>query len=74
MLILIRIIGEEGGVLTEDYQDNFFSKTKKSNKTRLSDIDKNTIQALNKMDMSYNPASLNYINEKFKDMTLEDKL
>ena len=70
MLILIRIIGEEGGVLTEDYQDNLFSKTKKSNKTRLSDIDKNTIQALNKMDTSYNPASLNYIDDKFKNMMI----
>ena len=24
------------------------------------------------MDMSYNPSSLNYINDKFKDMMIED--
>ena len=36
------------------------------------DIDKNVIQALKKIYTSYNPDSLNYINRKFKDITLED--
>ena len=31
----------------------------------------NEIISLKKLDTSYNPASLNYINEKFKDMTSE---
>ena len=33
---------------------------------------KSVIWSLNKLDLSYNPDSINYINEKFKDMTLED--
>ena len=37
-------------------------------------MDKNATQSLKKLDMSYNPFSLNYINDKFKDMTLEDIL
>ena len=35
------------------------------------DIDKNVIQELKKLDTSYNPDSLNFINNKFKYMTLE---
>ena len=36
------------------------------------DIDKNFIQVLKKLDTPYNPAYINYINDKFKDMMLED--
>ena len=35
-------------------------------------MDKNVIQAFKKLDISYNPASLNYINETFKDIMLEN--
>ena len=34
-------------------------------------MDQNVIQALKKMDTSYNPDCLNYINDKFNNMTLE---
>ena len=34
-------------------------------------MDKNIIRALKKMDTSYNPASLNYINDKFNYLLLE---
>ena len=34
-------------------------------------IDKKVIQSLKKLDTSYNPASLNYIHYKFKDMKIE---
>ena len=36
------------------------------------EIDKNFIQALKKLNMPYNTASLNYINDKFNNMKLED--
>ena len=36
------------------------------------DIDKNIIQALKKLDTSYNPDYIDYINDKFKDMMIED--
>ena len=36
------------------------------------DVDQNVIWSLNKLNTSYNPASLNYINYKFKNMMLED--
>ena len=36
------------------------------------DIDNKIIQALKKLDLSYNTDSLNHINYKFKDMILED--
>ena len=35
-------------------------------------MDKNIILALNKLYKSYNISSLNYINDKFKHMKLED--
>ena len=34
------------------------------------DIDRNIIRALKKLGISYNLASLNYINNKIKEMTL----
>ena len=34
---------------------------------------KNIVRSLKKLDTSYSPAYLNYINEKFKDMMLENK-
>ena len=37
------------------------------------DIDKNFIRSLKKLDTSYNPAYINYINDKIKDMMLEEK-
>ena len=36
-------------------------------------MEKNIIEALKKLDTSYNPVSINYINDKFNDMTIEDK-
>ena len=35
-------------------------------------MDKNVIWALNKQYTSYNPASIHYINDNFKDMMLKD--
>ena len=57
---------------TEDHQDRFFLNKNKIKEYQHEDINKNFIRELNKLDTSYNPASLNYINEKFKDITLED--
>ena len=56
---------------TEDHQNHFFNKNK-IKEYQHEDINKNFIRELNKLDTSYNPASLNYINEKFKDIILED--
>ena len=61
---------EEGGAQMKN-QDCFFCKTRKSIKNNWhKDIDKNIVQSLNKLYTSYNSASLNYTNHKFKDMTL----
>ena len=47
-------------------------KKEKKKRYHQNEIDKNVIQALEKLDASYNPAYLKYINDKFNDMTLED--
>ena len=62
----------------EDVQKNIKSVSfaKQENQVKQDnhkDIDKNIIRALNKLDTSYNPDYINYINDKFKDMMLEDK-
>ena len=61
-----------GRRLTEDYQDLFFPKQENQVREDHNEyIDKNVIQALKKMNKSYNPVFINYINDKFKDIMLE---
>ena len=49
------------------------NKTRKQSKQdQHEDIDKNVIRALRNIYMSYNPDYLNYINDKLKDVMLED--
>ena len=51
------------------------SFTKQENKVKQDHhecIDKNFIWELKKIDTPYNPSSLNYINGKFIDMTIEE--
>ena len=58
----------------EDVQNTidtvYFQKQVKQDQHK--DKNQNIIQSLNKTDTSYNPDSLNYINKKFKNVTLED--
>ena len=52
----------------------YFSKQEsKAKQDHHEDIDKNFIRSLKKLDTSYNPAYINYINDKFKDIMLEEK-
>ena len=50
-----------------------FAKQENQVKQFHEDIDKNVLRALKKLDTSYNPDSINYINKKFKDMILEEE-
>ena len=73
----------EENIKTEQYfnKEEYLHKTikrvsfaKQENKVRQDhheDTEKNAIRALKKLDTPYNPASLNYIHDKFKYTTLE---